>query len=137
MATASRVRFSLWFYCTTRPWRDWPVQALGSTAYGINAVSPKDAFSEGTPTLAVHGQPVESAQLLEYTRFVTRKQQLCTACGGKDQARPEPAEQGYKSEPTAPWPLTEKAASSGGGGEKATKERESGQGGEQKAGGPI
>lgn len=136
MATASCLRFTLWFCCTTRPWRDWPAQALGSTAYGISTVSPKDAVSEGTPTSAVHDQPVESVQLLEHTRFAACKQQLCTARGGKDQTWSEPAEQGYKPELTAPWPLTEKAASPRGG-EKATKERESEQDGEQKAEGPM
>lgn len=30
MATASCLRFALWFYCTIRPWRDWPAQALGT-----------------------------------------------------------------------------------------------------------
>ena len=72
----------------------------------------------------MQGHPVESMQLLEYTCFAACKQQLCTARGGKDQAWSEPAEQSYKPELTAPWPLTEKAASPRGG-EKAIKERES------------
>lgn len=123
MATASRLWFTLWFSCTTGPWRDWPTQALRSTAYGIRTVPPSDAFSEGTPTSAVHDQPVESAQLLEYTRFVACKQQLCLARGGKDQVWSVLAEQGSQAELTAPWPLSEKAASPQGG-EKATIERE-------------
>lgn len=53
MPTASCLWFTLWFYCTTRPWRDWPKQALGSTAYGISTVPPNDAFSEGTSTSPV------------------------------------------------------------------------------------
>lgn len=81
----------------------------------------------------MHGQPAESAQLLEYTCFAAVRHEEGKTKHGQ---RSEPAEQGYKPELTAPWPLTEKAASPWGG-EKATKERESEQGGEQKAEGPM